>query len=114
MGGNNPKKNPPQFSRARDYERYRTALNAFMTVTDFDRKEVGMIIALSLPTDDEEGDIQGKCLEDIGDVLNTENSGRTVLNWLDKHFRKQSIELSRRSDCRKALVTSAVLICQPI
>ena len=41
--GNNPKKNPPQFSRAREYERYRTTLKAFMIVTDFDKKEVGMM-----------------------------------------------------------------------
>ena len=73
MGGNNPKKNPPQFSRARDYARYTTALKAFMTVTDSDKNEVGMIIALSLPTDKEEGDIQGQCLKDIGDKLNDEN-----------------------------------------
>ena len=91
MGGS-PKKNPPHFSRARDYERYRTALNAFITVSDYDKKQIGMIIALSLPSDEEEGDIQGKCLEDIGDKLNADDSATVILEWLDKHFRQQVID----------------------
>ena len=90
MGGN-PRKNPPEFSVKRSYERYRKELNAWVKVADYEKAQLASVIALNLPTSDAEGDVRGKVFEDLGDDLEGEGGVQKLLDWLDKHYRKDEI-----------------------
>ena len=90
MGGN-PRKNPPEFSVKRSYERYRSELNAWVKLADFEKNQLASVIALNLPTSEAEGDVRGKVFEDLGEDLEGENGVQKLLDWLDKHYRVDEI-----------------------
>ena len=86
----NPRKNPPKFSVKR-YERYRCELLAWIEIADFEADKLGSVIALELPTSEEEGDIRGKVFEDLGDAIRGANGATALVAWLDKHYRVDKI-----------------------
>ena len=83
-------KDPPAFSQYSQYTRWKTEVQAWKTVVTVnkyaDEATIGQILALSLPSSAEEGDIRGKVMDAIGDKLTGVGGYQELIDWMDLHM----------------------------
>ena len=67
---------PERYSKTKDFERWKTEVNAWNDVViatnSIDKKAIGQVLALSVPGADEVGDLRGKVMDAMGDTLKGE------------------------------------------
>ena len=82
---------PPQYKKEKGYERYKIELMAWKEITDIKAVKQGIMIALSLPEDDETG-IRERVFDemDIGD-LKKETGLELLIAYMDKHLGKDDL-----------------------
>ena len=88
-------KDPPTFSKNKDYSRWKSQVNAWKDVVitnDYVKKAtVGQVLALSLPDSAEENDIQGKLHDALGKKIGTEGGFDEIIKWLDEHLGRDEV-----------------------
>ena len=88
-------KDPPTFSKNKDYSRWKSQVNAWKDVVitnDYVKKAtVGQVLALSLPDSAEENDIQGKLHDALGKKIGTEGGFDEIIKWLDEHMGRDEV-----------------------
>ena len=88
-------KDPPTFSKNKDYSRWKSQVSAWRDVVitnDFVKKAtVGQVLALSLPDSAEENDIQGKLHDALGKKIGTEGGFDEIIKWLDEHLGRDEV-----------------------
>ena len=84
--------NPPSYNaKVKSYERYKQELLAWKEITELDKKKQGVVIALSLPEDDE-SKIREKVFDQISlDDLKKESGLDTLVTFLDSHLAKDDL-----------------------
>lgn len=83
--------NPPTFHKAKNKERFRQELLAWKEITDLSNEKQGIVIALSLPEDDD-SQIREKVFDQIPvDDLKSADGLTVLLNFLDKHLAKDDL-----------------------
>jgi hypothetical protein len=83
--------NPPIYGKEKSYERYKQELNAWREVTDVAKTKKGIVIALTLPENDESG-IRERVFDelDLGD-LKKEDGLEHLITFMDKHLGKDDL-----------------------
>ena len=88
-------KDPPMFSKSKDFDRWKTEIEAWkdvVTATNTIHKDaIGQVLALSLPDSDEEGDLRGKVMDAIGATLKGEGGYAALVKWLEDHLGQDKI-----------------------
>ena len=84
--------NPPNYNaKLKSYELYKQELLAWKEITDLDKKKQGVVIALSLPEDDE-SKIREKVFDQISlDDLKEDTGLTTLITFMDKHLAKDDL-----------------------
>ena len=84
--------NPPTYNaKVKSYERYKQELLAWSEITELDVKKQGVVIALSLPEDDE-SKIREKVFDQISlDDLKEDTGLNTLITFMDKHLAKDDL-----------------------
>ncbi|CAC5412223.1 unnamed protein product [Mytilus coruscus] len=84
--------NPPNYNaKLKSYELYKQELLAWKEITDLDKKKQGVVIALSLPEDDE-SKIREKVFDQISlDDLKKDTGLTTLITFMDKHLAKDDL-----------------------
>ena len=99
-------KDPPVYSKTKDFERWKTEVNAWNDVViatnSIDKKAIGQVLALSLPDADEEGDLRGKVMDAMGDTLKGEGGFAALIKWLEDHLGQDKISktVDKINKCR--------------
>ena len=79
-------KDPPVYSKTKDFERWKTEVNAWndvvLATNSIDKKAIGQVLALSLPDADEEGDLRGKVMDAMDIFSKLTPDARSALNSL--------------------------------
>ena len=85
------KMNPPQYKKEKGYERYKTELLAWREITDIKDEKQGIVVALSLPENDDSG-IRERVFDEltIEDLKKTEGLN-TLTTFMDKHLGKDDL-----------------------
>ena len=82
-------KSPPVFSEKIPYPRWINELKFWDKITKLDKKEKGLAVALSLPTN---SDIRDKVFTEItSDDLNVDDGLDKLITFLDKIYKKEEI-----------------------
>ena len=90
--------NPPIFSSAKDYERYKVELQAWARITDVSKAKQAIAVALSLPEEDASG-IRERVFNEISmDDLAKDDGLDQLITFFDKHLGKDELE-----DCMEKL-----------
>ena len=77
---------PPQFSKEKAYERYKTELLAWKRITEVKKEKQGILVALSLPDGSECG-IRERVFDELDlDKLEKENGLDVLIAFLDEHL----------------------------
>ena len=88
-------KDPPVYSKTKDFERWKTEVDAWNDVIvatkAIDKSAIGQVLALSLPDTDEEGDLRGKVMDAIGPTLKGEAGYAALIKWLEDHLGQDKI-----------------------
>ena len=84
-------KDPPTFSQHSSYTRWKDKVEAWKTVAVANKfceeSTIGQILALSLPSTPEEGDIRGKVMDAVGgDKLKGTDGYKNLIDWMDTHM----------------------------
>ena len=83
--------NPPQYSKAKGYAHYKLELLAWKEVTDIKKEKKGIVVALSLPENDETG-IRERVFDEVDLTdLKRENGLEILTTYLDKHLGKDDL-----------------------
>ena len=83
--------NPPHYSKEKTYERYKTELRAWELVTDVKDVKRGIVVALSLPENDESV-IRERVFDEIKlDDLKKENGMDVLLKFMDRILGKDDL-----------------------
>ena len=90
-------KDPPAFSKAKSYSRWKTEVNMWADMVKLNNSVVedtiGQIVALnSLPDNESEGDIRGQVLDALGDSLKGKEGLKKLLDWMDEHLGRDEIQ----------------------
>ena len=86
------KVNPPSFAKTKSYRRYKQELLAWKEVTEVTAERQGIVVALTLPEDDETG-IRERVFDEIKlEDLKKADGFQTLLNYLDKQLGKDDLE----------------------
>jgi hypothetical protein len=80
---------PPDYSKAKSYERYKIELKAWREITELPKSKQGIAIALSLP---EENDIREQVFDCLSiDTLKDEKGFESLIEFLDKKLGKDDL-----------------------
>ena len=84
-------KDPPIFSQHSSYTRWKDEVEAWKTVAVANKfceeSTIGQILALSLPSTPEEGDIRGKVMDAVGgEKLKGAGGYKNLIDWMDTHM----------------------------
>jgi transposase InsO family protein len=80
---------PPDYSKAKSYERYKIELKAWREITELPKTKQGIAIALSLP---EENDIREQVFDCLSiDTLKDEKGFESLIDFLDKKLGKDDL-----------------------
>lgn len=83
--------NPPSFTSAKIYERYKQELLAWREITELSKTEQGIAVALSLPEEDE-SQIKDKVFHKISlDDLKSEDGLNILITFMDNHLAKDDL-----------------------
>ena len=83
--------NPPTYGKAKSYELYKQEVLAWHEITDLAKEKQGVVIALSLPEDDE-SQIREKVFSQVKlEDLKKEDGLATLITFLDKHLAKDDL-----------------------
>ena len=83
--------NPPAFNKTKSYERYKQELLAWKEVTDLSSRKQAIVVALSLPEDDET-QIRDKVFDQLPlEELKKENGLSLLVTFFDKHLAKDDL-----------------------
>ena len=82
---------PPSLEKAKTYEGFKQEVLAWKEITDLQKNEQGIAVALSLPVDDEH-QIKDKVFDQIPlDDLKTDFGLNVLIAFLDKHLAKDDL-----------------------
>ena len=83
---------PPRFDKGKSYELYRKEVLAWGEVTDLPKTKQGIVIALSLPEDDDKRHIKESIFNQISiEILKTDGGLTVLLNFLDSLLGKDDL-----------------------
>ena len=83
---------PPDLNKCKTYERYKLELKAWKEVTDIAKEKQGIVVALSLPQDENESGIREKVFDEIElSELKKENGLDTLIKFLDGKLGKDEL-----------------------
>ena len=83
--------NPPAFNKTKSYERYKQELLAWKEVTDLSSRKQAIVVALSLPEEDET-QIRDKVFDQLPlEELKKENGISLLVTFFDKHLAKDDL-----------------------
>ena len=84
--------NPPAFNKTKSYERYKQELLAWKEVTDLSSRKQAIVVALSLP-EDNETKIRDKVFDQLPlEEVKKENGLSLLVTFFDKHLAKDDLE----------------------
>ena len=84
----------PKFSSKKPYDRYKVELEAWSLATETKKEKQGLVVALSLPEDDE-SQIRDKVFSEIDlSALNGEDGLDLLMGYLDKQFGKDDLTVT--------------------
>ena len=83
--------NPPVFGKGKNYERFKLELLAWKEITDLSKEKQGIVVALTLPEDDE-SQIREKVFDQLRlDELKGYDGLNVLINFLDQHLAKDDL-----------------------
>lgn len=82
---------PPKYSKSKGYERYKQELLAWIEVTDFAKGKQGIVVALSLPEEDETG-IRERVFDEMKLAdLKKDDGLQKLIAYMDKQLGKDDL-----------------------
>ena len=90
-------KDPPAYSKAKPYARWKTETNLWADMVKANEtlkpETLGQIVALNaLPDGGPDGDIRGTVIDALGDTLKGANGLKTLLAWMDEHMGRDEVQ----------------------
>jgi hypothetical protein len=84
---------PPDLLKCPSYERYKQELEFWRSGTTVEKKKQGIVLALSLPTDDvDKSQIRSKVFEQVArEDIEKDTGYETLIAFFDKHLKKDEL-----------------------